>query len=148
MTRRLAPLLALPALLLTAEPAAAQEEPEAGIGAFVRQVAWLWGLGDAVALVDLVADHDALVLDTGRGTATVNARHAAAALRDLFEGRATDSARAVRASLAGGSPPRGFGEVAWTFHARGAPAPHTRSIFVAATWVDDAWRIIEIRVMR
>lgn len=128
-------------------PAAAQQPPAVPLEEFVQQVAWLWNMGDVAALVDLLPLRDRIVLDTGSGTETVQPRHAAAALRALFDSREGSAARAVRVTIAGGDPPRGFGELAWSFRARGAPTSQIRSVFVGAVWQGDAWRINELRVM-
>lgn len=133
--------------LLTAVPADAQQRSSVPLEDFVQQVAWLWNMGDVAALVDLLPLRDRIVLDTGSGTETVQPRHAAAALRALFDARDSSAARAVRVTLAGGDPPRGFGELAWSFRNRGAPTSQTRSVFVGAVWQGDAWRINEVRVM-
>ena len=133
--------------LLTALPAGAQQRASVPLEDFVQQVAWLWNMGDVAALVDLLPLRDRIVLDTGSGTETVQPRHAAAALRALFDARESSAARAVRITLAGGDPPRGFGELAWSFRTRGAPTSQTRSVFVGAVWQGDAWRINEVRVM-
>lgn len=140
-------LTALLLCLASAGGLAAQEETAAPLEPFIQQVARMWSGGDAAGLVSLVAADGQLVLDTGRGTETVNSRHAAAALRALFGDQESVSARPVRITYAGGRPWRGFGELAWAFRARGAPAPQTRSIYVGAVWEGEAWRIRELRVL-
>jgi hypothetical protein len=120
--------LALPALaavlfLLVASPAAAQER---SLQQFIQQAGQLWGDGDVAGLTNLVHGRGPLLLDTGAGTETVSKRNAGAALRALFNERETRSLRPVRVTLAGGTPPRGFGELSWTFRQRGAPAAQTR----------------------
>lgn len=148
MSRRFRFALAVCAVaLLSAVPARAQQRPPVQLEEFVQQVAWLWNMGDVAALVDLLPLRDRIVLDTGSGTETVQPRHAAAALRALFDARESSAARAVRVTLAGGDPPRGFGELAWSFRTRGAPTSQTRSVFVGAVWQGDAWRINEVRLM-
>lgn len=114
---------------------------------FVQTVGYLWGIGDAEALADLAREDGSLLLDTGRGTESVNARHAAAALRALFGERESVSVRPVRVTLSGGSPLRGFGELAWTSRSRGAPVRQTRTVYVGAVWTGRAWRISELRLM-
>jgi hypothetical protein len=146
-TRIRAALVACAIALLAAVPAPAQETADVPLEEFVQQVAWLWNMGDVAALVDLLPLRDRIVLDTGSGTETVQPRHAAAALRALFDSRESSAARAVRVTVAGGDPPRGFGELAWTFRARGAPTSQSRSVFVGAVWQGSAWRINELRVM-
>jgi hypothetical protein len=127
-------------------PASAQNAP-VPLEEFVQQVAWLWNMGDVAALVDLLPLRDRVVLDTGSGSEAVAPRHAAAALRALFDARETSDARTVRVTLAGGDPPRGFGQLEWSFRSRGAPTSQTRSIYIGALWQGSAWRISEIRIM-
>lgn len=146
-TRVRSVLLALLFGFVAAAPASAQRSPGVPLEDFVQQVAWLWNMGDVAALVDLLPLRDRLVLDTGSGTESVQPRHAAAALRALFDARESSAARAVRVTLAGGDPPRGFGELSWSFRSRGAPTSQTRSVFVGAVWQRDGWRINELRVM-
>lgn len=142
-------LLALSlALLAGARPAAAQRGgAPVPLEQFVQQVAWLWNIGDVAALVDLLPPGDRVVLDTGSGTEAVSQHHAAAALRALFDGRQSVSSRPVRVTLAGGTPPRGFGHLAWSYRARGGPTAQTRSVYVGAQWHGTAWRITELRIL-
>ncbi|CAN5761372.1 hypothetical protein BH23GEM6_BH23GEM6_28010 [soil metagenome] len=132
-------------LFLFGVPAApAQDRP---IEEFVQRVGQLWIAGDASALVALAPSREPILLDTGNGIESVNTRHAGAALRALFGDRETIAARPVRVALAGGSPPRGFGELAWSYRTRGAPSVQTRSVYVGAVWDRGAWRITELRMM-
>lgn len=140
-------LFAAVACFAAPKPASGQGAPGVPLEDFIQQVAWLWNMGDVAALVDLLQAQDRVVLDTGSGTEAVQPRHAAAALRALFDSRQTGGARAVRATIAGGDPPRGFGELSWSFRSRNAPTSETRSVFVGAVWQGDAWRINELRVM-
>lgn len=145
---RHAPLL-LVALLLGALPARAQEAAHAAVPleVFVQQVTHLWSQGDVGGLLELAAEDGRVLLDTGSGTATVNSRHAAAALRALFSDRESVSTRPVRVTLAGGTPVRGFGEVSWTYRSRGAPSAQTRSLYVGAVSTGKGWRLTELRIL-
>jgi hypothetical protein len=148
--RRVATLFAL--LLLTAlavQPATAgaQETPAAPLEEFVQQVARLWLAGDAGRLVELIPGENRVVLDTGSGIENANGRHATAALRALFAERETTATRVSTVTLAGAQPPRGFGELVWTYRTRGAPVEQTRSIYVAALWEAGGWRISELRIL-
>ncbi len=138
-------LLSGTALLLTAAPAHAQDRP---IEELVQRVGQMWSAGDVSGLMELVPARGSLLLDTGSGTESVNRRHAAAALRVLFSERDTRIVRPVRVTLAGGSPPRGFGELNWSFRQRGAPAPQSRTVYVGASWENGEWRVTELRVMQ
>lgn len=145
MTRR-AILGALAALLLGAPPLSAQSP--APLEQFVRRVAYLWEARDVDNLVDLVSEADPIVLDRGEGIERVNGRHAAAALRALFADLESVSVRPVKATLSGGQPPRGFGELTWVYRTRGGPAPQSRSVYVGAVWDGRTWRISELRLLR
>lgn len=146
---RLAAMVLLALALGPALSLRAQRGPEAQapLETFVAQVSNLWSEGDADGLMELAPDHGQVVLDTGSGTQAVNGRHATAALRALFSERESVSARPVRVTLAGGSPPRGFGEVAWTFRTRGAPGAQTRSVYVGAVRAGTAWKLTELRIL-
>ncbi len=148
MTLRVS-LLLVPLLLSGGLPLRAQSGPETPmpLEIFVQQVTYLWTQGDVGGLLELASDDGRVVLDTGSGTETVNSRHAAAALRALFSEHESVSARPVRVTLAGGSPPRGFGEVSWTFRGRGSPGPQTRSVYVGAVSAGSGWRLTELRIL-
>lgn len=141
-------VLAVAAALALPGGARAQAAPtEASLESFVQAVARHWGAGDSQALVDLLPGSDRIQLDAGTGSETVNGRHAAAALRALFGERDGVSVRPARATVSGGAPPRGFGELAWTFRSRGSPSTQAQSVYVGAVWEDGRWRIAELRIM-
>ena len=143
-------ILAFLALVLLMVPrlgAQRASEPGVPLETFVQQVTQLWSQGTVGGLMELVPVDGRVVLDTGSGTEMVNGRHAAAALRALFSGRESVSARPIRITLAGGTPARGFGEVAWSFRTRGAPGPQTRSVYIGALREGDGWRLNELRVL-
>jgi hypothetical protein len=144
------PALLLGMLLLSlagVPPAAAQRPGATPLGDFIKEVAYLWSGGDARALAELMPAEAQVLLDTGRGMEAVETRHAAAALRELFAGRESVSVRPVRVTVAGSRPPRGFGELAWSFRNRGAPGAQTGSVYVGVIWSDAGWRISELRLM-
>lgn len=143
--RRRALLLASAALLLGAAPASAQSP--APLEQFVRRVGYLWEAKDVDNLVDLVTEAEPVLLDRGSGTERVNGRHAAAALRALFSGRESVSVRPAKATLSGGQPVRGFGELTWVYRTRGGPGEQTRSVYVGAVWDGSNWRISELRLL-
>ncbi|MQA91157.1 MAG: hypothetical protein GEU90_13130 [Gemmatimonas sp.] len=142
-------VLLLVGVLLVAPdgPALAQDRIPA-LENFVEQVAGLWAEADVGALVALISEDDPIVLDAGNGTQSANSRHAAAALRALFAEHETIDARTLAVSMASTTPLRGFGEIAWTFRARGAPGEQSRSVYVAALQEDGSWRITELRLLR
>ena len=138
-------LLSLLPLLLGAAPLSAQSP--APLEQFVRRVGYLWEAKDVDNLVDLVSETEPILLDRGRGTEQVNGRHAAAALRALFADLESVSVRPVKATVSGGQPVRGFGELTWVYRLRGGPAPQTRSVYVGAVWDGSHWRISELRLL-
>jgi hypothetical protein len=130
---------------LRAQDVAASDEVPLEV--FVQEVVRLWLSGDVAALVELIPEADQLILDTGTGIENANSRHAAAALRALFSESETLATRAVRVTVASTSPPKGFGELSWTFRSRGSPGEQSRSIYVAAARENASWKITELRLM-
>ncbi len=136
------------ALALAPGVAAAQARP-APLEGFIAQVARLWGAGDASELAGLAPADGRVLLDVrGEGPGEVQGRHVAAALRDLFGQRETVSVRSTQVTIAGGTPLRGFGELAWASRLRGVTETQRETVYVGAVWEGDAWRISEIRLMR
>lgn len=144
MTRH-AFLAALAALMLSGSPAVAQAP--APLEQFVRRVGYLWQAKDVDNLVDLVTETEPVLLDRGSGTERVNGRHASAALRALFSDLESISVRPAKATVSGGQPVRGFGELIWVYRARGGPGEETRSVYVGAVWNGRNWRISELRLL-
>jgi hypothetical protein len=146
MRRLLSTLLC--AFVLLAPRALAAQDRAAPLEGFVGSVARLWTAGDAAGISALAPEDGRIVLDLGTGQAlAVDAHHAAAALRDLFRGRVTLSVRAAQMTLAGGEPPRGFGELAWLSRPRGVTDAESTTVYVGAVWESGAWRIRELRVL-
>jgi len=136
------------ALAVHHAPAHAQvRATDDALESFVQRVVGLWSSSDVTALVDLLPSDNRVVLDTGSGIENANGRHAAAALRALFSESETLDTRAVRVTVASTRPARGFGELDWTYRARGSRSELSRSVYIAAAWEDDAWRITELRLM-
>lgn len=139
-------VMLLAVFALAVPRAAAAQTP---LGAFVAGVGRLWAAGDAGALTDLAPADGRIVLDLGDGRAeSVEARHVAAALRDLFRGRESVAVRSSQATLAGGQPPRGFGELVWVSRPRGVSDSETSTVYVGAVWEGGAWKIRELRILR
>jgi hypothetical protein len=149
MKRLLLSLVALMALASLAAPLSAQgAAPSEPLERFVLHVARLWAAGDAAALVDLAPADSRIVLDIGDSRGAVQSRHAAAALRSLFADRETAGIRPTRVTLSGGSPARGFGELAWTSRSRGMSDAETVTLYVGTVWDGRGWRIRELRILR
>lgn len=141
-------LLFILALLLLPAAASAQSRP-APLDAFVANVARLWSAGEAAELVELAPADGRILLALGNEEAgAVQERHVAAALRELFRDRETVSVRPTQVQLSGGTPLRGFGELAWVSRQRGVTRPVTSTVYVGAVYEGNAWRIRELRVLR
>lgn len=141
-------LLLLP--LFVAAPATrlpAQDAP-APLESFIVHVARLWAAGDAGALADLASADGRIMLEIGEANGAVQGRHAAAALRAMFSERETAAIRPTRATIAGGRPLRGFGELTWTSRSRGMSDSRTVTLYVGTVWEGNGWRIRELRVLR
>lgn len=137
--------LLLGACLVCADSAVAQTP--APLEQFVRRVGYLWEAKDVDNLVDLVSESEPILFDRGSGIEQVNGRHAAAALRSVFSDLESVSVRPVKATVSGGQPVRGFGELTWVYRSRGGPVPRTRTVYVGAVWDGDDWRISELRLL-
>lgn len=151
MTNRLLPLaLAMLLALFAPSGAAAQQQSSAAsLSGFVATVARLWAGGEADALMELAPDDGRILLDlAGEGPGEVQPRNAAAALRRLFGERETVSVRPTGATVSGGTPLRGFGELTWVARPRGVSETLPSVVYVGGVWEDGAWRIRELRVLR
>lgn len=141
-------LLLLLLLVAASASTATAQDRSASLEPFIARVAQLWASGSADELVELAPADGRIVLDLGgQGAGPVGGRNAAAALRDLFSGRHTVSARSTRVTLSGGEPLSGFGEMAWVSRSRGTTVPRTSVVYVGVAWEDGAWRIRELRIL-
>jgi hypothetical protein len=141
--------LALACALGAMVPRASYAQGAPPLEGFVSSVARMWAAGDAGGITDLAPADGRIVLDLGTGQAEpVEARHAAAALRDLLGARSTVSVRPAQVTIAGGSPLRGFGELAWVSRPRGVTDSETATVYVGAVLESGRWRIRELRVLR
>jgi hypothetical protein len=142
-------LLALLLALLAPCALAAQQSSAASLSGFVATVARHWADGDADALVELAPADGRILLDlAGEGPGEVQPRNAAAALRRLFGERETVTVRPTGATVSGGTPLRGFGELTWIARPRGVSETLSSVVYVGAVWEGNAWRIRELRVLR
>lgn len=143
--RALAALVGLMMALLAPRAASAQAAPLEG---FVASIARMWSAGDANAITELAPADGRISLDLGTGQAgAAEARHAAAALRELFRDRATLNVRPSQVKIAGGQPLRGFGELSWTSRPRGVTDSETSTVYIGAVWESGGWKIRELRVL-
>ena len=114
---------------------------------FATQVSRLWAQGEAERLAEMTGPDGRVLLDLGSTRGGVQERHFAAALRSLFGEREGVAIRSQRTVISGGSPPRGFVELAWTSRARGTSAARTSTVYVGAVLHGDEWRIRELRLI-
>jgi hypothetical protein len=149
-TNRLLPVaLALLLALCAPHALAAQQNGAATLSGFVATVARHWADGDADALVELAPADGRILLDlAGEGPGEVQPRNAAAALRRLFGQRETVTVRPTGATVSGGTPLRGFGELTWVGRPRGVSETLSSVVYVGAVWEGNGWRIRELRVLR
>ncbi|HET6230041.1 MAG TPA: hypothetical protein VFE05_08230 [Longimicrobiaceae bacterium] len=150
MRHRFGLLLAALLLAFAGVPriAAAQGSQPVPLEAFVAGVARLWAAGDADALVRLAPADGRIMLDLGdAGAGPVQERQAAAALRALFDDRATVSVRAERVTVSGGQPLAGFGELRWVSRPKGVTVAKSSVIYVGVVWDGRAWHIRELRIL-
>lgn len=149
-TPRLLPLaLALLLALFAPRGLSAQQNSASSLAGFVATVARLWADGDADALVELAPDDARILLDlAGEGPGEVQPRNAAAALRRLFGDRETVTVRPTGATVSGGTPLRGFGELTWVARPQGVSETLSSVVYVGAVWENGTWRIRELRVLR
>ena len=142
--------LALLLAVLAPRGLAAQQQGSAqSLSAFVATVARLWADGRSDALVELAPEDGRILLDlAGEGPGEVQPRNAAAALRRLFADRETVTVRPTAATVSGGTPLRGFGELTWVARPRGVSETLSSVVYVGGVWEDGAWRIRELRVLR
>jgi hypothetical protein len=134
-------------LCLMAAPLHAQRGGDATLEALAGQLARFWAGGEAERVAEMIGPDGRVMLDLGAPRAGVQERHVAAALRALFAERESVAARPHRVVNSGGTPPRGFVELAWTSRARGTTAPRTTTVYVGAVLHGDEWRIRELRVL-
>ncbi|HET7275352.1 MAG TPA: hypothetical protein VFI91_09310 [Longimicrobiaceae bacterium] len=141
--------LAVPLILVTPSPAQAQRETAVTVPleVFVQRVARLWANAEAGGIATLAPADGRILLEIGGETSAVQARHAAAAFRALFADRQSISVRPARVTIAGDSPPQGFGEISWTFRSRGVSNPQTQTLYIGAVWEGRGWRITELRLI-
>ena len=140
---------ALLALLVAGAPRPLEAQPTDAdeLDGFIHELARLWLQEDVDALVDRTAASTPLLLDVGSGAQTSQGRHAAAALRELFDERETLAAAPIQVTVADTDRPSGFGHLSWVYRDRGAPGEQTRSLYVAVAREDGRWTITELRLM-
>ena len=114
----------------------------------MASVARMWAAGDAGGITALAPGDGRILLDLGNGqTGSVEARHVAAALRELFRDRTTVSVRPTQVTIAGGEPLSGFGQLSWVSRPRGVSDNESTSVYVGAVWENGGWKVRELRVL-
>jgi hypothetical protein len=141
-------LLLLTCTLALLAPCALAAQRPAPLEGFVATVARMWAAGDAGGITGLAPADGRIVLDLGNGQAgSVEARHVAAALRELFRDRTTVSVRPTQVTIAGGDPVSGFGQLSWVSRPRGVSDNESTSVYVGAVWENGGWKVRELRVL-
>jgi hypothetical protein len=107
-----------------------------------------WGGGDLQRVGDLLRPAGLRLDLTGHRAGQVSVRQAVAALGDFHQDHESVEARVNRVEETGGSPTRGFAEIAWTAVPSGTSEARTYVIFASFVREDEAWLISEIRVLR
>lgn len=133
-------ILAFGLSALLAAPSVAQSAD--AFAGFLSHVARAWAAHDVDALA-AAADEEMLLGLDGLPQA-VGPRHAAAALRALFDDVETLAVRIEEANVTGAG--RAFGTLSWTARWRGVPVPRTQRVYVGAVWRGDRWRLRELRL--
>lgn len=128
--------------------AAAAQAQEADLDGFLDRLGSSWARGDAIALVERGARAGITFQLNDEKVGPLSERQATAVLRRLFDGRTTLSMRQGMAQVVGGSPPRAFGELAWTTRATGTTVPERSTVIVALVRERDEWRITQIRLIQ
>jgi len=141
-------LLLLTCTLALLAPRALAAQRPAPLEGFVASVARMWAAGDAGGITGLAPADGRIVLDLGNGEAgSVEARHVAAALRELFRDRTTVSVRPTAVTISGGEPLSGFGQLSWVSRPRGVSDNESTSVYVGAVWENGGWKVRELRVL-
>lgn len=136
-------LLALAAVVVPA-PLPAQE-PD--LDSAARALARAWSSGRAGAMSGALAEDGVRVALLEKDYGTVDRRNAIAALESFLEQHEVSNVHLARASEVGGSPDRGFAEIRCDAVARGTSEVLTYTLFAGFARTDDAWRVVELRVL-
>jgi hypothetical protein len=140
-TTKIAMALALLGVLVGHSPARAQT-----LGGVASAVAGSWSRRDADGIAQLLSRAGVGLHFFDESHPAAGVRQARAALSELLE--RGGSARVARVEDLGGTPQRGFAELAWDVRATGSDQGLRYTVFVGFVREDDAWRIGEIRVLR
>ena len=131
------------ASLIFAAPLAGQASIETVAADFAR----LWAGGDLERLVPTFMP-DGVRMELGeKPSGVVSVRQAAAGLKALHADHDTRSARVDRVTEVGGSPRRGFAEIAWSAAPNGTSEFREYLLFVGFVMEDEGWRVSEVRVI-
>lgn len=135
--------LALMGVSVGHSPARAQQS---ALGSVAGAVAGAWSRGDAGALGEILAREGVALHLFDESHPAAGVRQARAALSQLLERGGT--ARVARVEDLGGTPQKGFAELAWDVRASGSGEALRYVVFVGFVREGEAWRIGEIRVLR
>lgn len=121
---------------------ALQPNLEIAAGRFARA----WAAADAEGIGTLLASGSVSLHLDDVSHGSLSPRQAVAALQGFLQGRETRKIRVVRTSEVGGSPSRGFAEVAWQAVAVGTVEDLTYTVYVGFV-LEEGWKVTEVRVM-
>jgi hypothetical protein len=135
-------------LALLCLPAAVSGQEVDDLQTTFRAVARHWASSNASGLVRHL-DPAGVSIDVGDGPmGPLSDRQASALLRQLFDQGETVNVEAGMLERVGGRPPRGFGAISWTTRPRGTEVPVRRTVYFGLEWIENAWRVSEIRLIR
>ena len=135
--------LALVGVVVGHSPAGAQQS---SLGGVASVVAGSWSRRDADGIAELLSRNGVALVLFDESHPAAGVRQARAALAELFAKSGT--ARVARVEDLGGTPQRGFAELAWDVRAPGSDEGLRYVVFVGFVREGEAWRIGEIRVLR
>jgi hypothetical protein len=143
--RKVLPLLAAVSAIAAASagPAGAQD-----LGPTASRLASAWARGDFSEIGTRAARSGLSIALDGDRTGPFNERQAAAALKRVFEGRETLSARPGKAGAIDGNPRKAWVEINWTTRSRGSRIEEHTTVVLQLIEEGRDWRITEIRLMK
>lgn len=136
--------LAAQSLLL---PGAARAQ-DGTLGQAVRAFTRAWVERDFDAIASSIAVAGLHVTLEGRDYHALESRQAVVTLRDFLDGRVESTLDVRRVSDLGGSPRRGFSDLAWSAVDERSGEQLRRTVFVSFVREDDVWRLEDLRVLR
>ncbi len=138
--------LLLPLLGVAGPRPALAQHPPALAGAAERFVR-MWEEGDVEGLGSLLRPEGIRLHLDGEAHPDLTRRQAVAALRHFLGEYVSVELRTGRVVEVGGTPPEGFAEIRWRAVPAGTTDLRETTIYVGFVLMDEAWRVMEIRVL-